>query len=151
MTAIVHADFTLERSYPASPARVCDALTDNDARYRWFFSASGFTILAIDPPAAVVNGATEHSRFSRPDTGVELTNDTTWLDVAPERLIFAYAMTLAGAPLSSSLVTITLHPEGNGTRMRFTEQGAYLLGSERGRAEGTGGMLDRLGQELARN
>ena len=150
MTAIVHADFTLERSFPASPARVHDALTDKEARYRWFFAASGFTILAIESPAAVVNGATEHSRFAPPDTGVELTNDTTWLDVAPERLIFAYAMTLAGAPLSSSLVTITLQPEGNGTRMRFTEQGAYQQGSDRGRAEGSRGMLDRLGREIAR-
>jgi uncharacterized protein YndB with AHSA1/START domain len=150
MTAIVHAEFTLEHQYPASPARVRMALTDKDARSRWFFSASGFTINAIDPPEAVAPGATEHSRFSRPGTGIELTNDTTWLDVADHRLIFAYAMTVAGQPLSSSLVTITLAPEGGGTLMRFTEQGAYLQGSEKGREEGTIGMLERLGEELAR-
>lgn len=150
MTNVVHADFTLERSYPASPARVHMALTDKDARYRWFFAASGFTIDAIEPPGTVVNGATERSRFSRPGTGIELTNDTTWLDFADDRLIFAYAMTVSGQPLSSSLVTITLAPEGSGTRMRFTEQGAYLQGSEKGREEGTVGMLERLGEELAR-
>lgn len=152
MTDIVHADFTLTRHYPAAPGRVHRALTDSDARLRWLIASDGFTMREYAPPANIVPGAQEHSRFSPPGAeDVELTNDTTWLDIEPDRLIFAYAMTLDGEALSSSLVTITLAPQDGGTLMRFTEQGAYLNGSFDGREDGTRGLLDALEQDLARH
>jgi uncharacterized protein YndB with AHSA1/START domain len=44
----------------------------------------------------------------------------------------------------------TFRPEGSGTRMVFTEQGAFLDGHEmpRQREHGMGGLLDSLGQWL---
>jgi uncharacterized protein YndB with AHSA1/START domain len=80
-----------------------------------------------------------------------ITNDSIYLDVVEnERVIFAYAMTMDGAPLSSSLATVEFRPEGKGTRLVFTEQGAYLDGNVDGRKEGTLQLLETLAVEVAR-
>jgi len=150
MTAITHATFFLERVYDATPARVFHAFTDPAARLRWFFKADSWTIHAHTGGELAV-GAQESSRFSPPGASVLITNDSIYLDVAPnERVIFAYAMTINDAPLSSSLATVEFRPEGKGTRLVFTEQGAYLDGNVAGREEGTREMLETLAAEVAR-
>jgi uncharacterized protein YndB with AHSA1/START domain len=149
-SALTHATFCVERVYDAAPARVFHAFTDKAARMRWFFKTDSWTLHAHSGGELGV-GKTESSRFSPPGADVIITNDSTYLDVAPdERLIFAYAMTLGGAPLSSSLSTVEFKPEGKGTRIVFTEQGVYLDGNVPGRIEGTEGLLTTLGEELAR-
>jgi hypothetical protein len=54
--------------------------------------------------------------------------------------------------ISESLATLELTPEGGRTRLRITEQGAFLDGFDgaRSREEGTAILLDRVGQALAR-
>ena len=150
MTAITHATFFLERVYDATPARVFHAFTDPEARLRWFFKADSWSIHAHTGGELAI-GAQESSRFSPPGASVLITNDSIYLDVAPnERVIFAYAMTISDAPLSSSLATVEFRPEGKGTRLVFTEQGAYLDGNVAGREDGTREMLETLAAEVAR-
>ena len=149
-SALTHATFCVERVYDAPPARVFHAFTDLDARMRWFFKTDSWSLHDHSGGELGV-GKTESSRFSPPGVDVIITNDSIYLDVVPgERVIFAYAMTLAGAPLSSSLSTAEFKPEGKGTRLIFTEQGVYLDGNVSGRTEGTEQMLVTLGAELAR-
>jgi uncharacterized protein YndB with AHSA1/START domain len=150
-SALTHATFCVERVYDASPARVFHAFTDLEARMRWFFKTDSWSLHAHSGGELGV-GKTESSRFSPPGADVVITNDSIYLDVVlNERLIFAYAMTLAGAPLSSSLSTVEFLAEGKGTRLVFTEQGVYLDGNVAGRIEGTeSGVLGALGEELAR-
>jgi uncharacterized protein YndB with AHSA1/START domain len=149
-SALTHATFCVERVYDASPARVFHAFTDRDARMRWFFRVHDWTLHAHSGGALGV-GEAESSRFSPPGADVVITNDSLYLDVVPnERVIFAYAMTLGGAPLSSSLSTVEFRPEGKGARIVFTEQGVYLDGNVDGRIEGTEGLLVRLDEELGR-
>jgi uncharacterized protein YndB with AHSA1/START domain len=146
-SALTHATFCVERVYDASPARVFHAFTDRDARMRWFFRVHDWTLHAHSGGALGV-GEAESSRFSPPGADVVITNDSLYLDVVPnERVIFAYAMTLGGAPLSSSLSTVEFRPEGKGARIVFTEQGVYLDGNVDGRIEGTEGLLVRLDEE----
>ncbi|MDP1631790.1 MAG: SRPBCC family protein [Caulobacter sp.] len=150
--AVTHATFCLERVYDAPPARVFHAFTDPQARRRWFFKTDSWTLHAHSGGDLAV-GAVESSRFSPPGASVLITNDSTYLDiVADARLVFAYAMTLAGAPLSASLATVEIRPEGGGARLIFTEQGAYFDGpdSVAGREEGTRQMLETLANEIAR-
>lgn len=150
MTAITHATFCLERVYDAAPARVFHAFTDPAARMRWFFKTDSWSLHAHSGGELAI-GAQESSRFSPPGATVLITNDSIYLDVVEnERLIFAYSMTLGGAPLSSSLATVELRAEGKGTRLVFTEQGAYLDGNVAGREEGTREMLESLAEEVAR-
>ena len=149
-SALTHATFCVERVYDAPPARVFHAFTDRDARMRWFFKTDSWSLHEHSGGELGV-GKTESSRFSPPGAEVIITNDSVYLDVVPnERVIFAYAMTLAGAPLSSSLSTVEFRTEGKGTRLVFTEQGVYLDGNVSGRIEGTEAMLVTLGEELAR-
>jgi len=60
-------------------------------------------------------------------------------------------MFLDGTRISVSLATVEFTAAGDsGTHMVFTEQGAFLDGQESParRAEGMGGLLDALGEEL---
>ena len=52
--------------------------------------------------------------------------------------------------MSTSLTTVQLFPAEGGTRMVFTEQGAFFDGLDdpAGREHGTGGLLDALGGVL---
>ena len=54
--------------------------------------------------------------------------------------------------ISVSLATVEFKPEGDGTRLIFTEQGAFLDGYDEPaqREHGTGELLDALGAELRR-
>jgi hypothetical protein len=57
-------------------------------------------------------------------------------------------MFVAGSLISVTLATMDLAPAGRGTRLRYTEQGAYLDGnpeSPAGRKRGTSWHLDNLG------
>lgn len=146
---IKHASFTLERRYAAPPSKVFAAFAHSEARRKWLVFADGWTIHEYRPAEPTVAGAVEFSRFSPPGADVVLTNATTWLHVdAHNTLIYAYHMTLADGPLSSSLVTITFTPEGGGTRLELTEQGAYFDGNIVGREEGTRALLDEVEKVL---
>ena len=52
--------------------------------------------------------------------------------------------------ISVSVATAEFRPERDGTRLVFTEQGAFLDGHElpRQREQGMGGLLDSLGRWL---
>ena len=54
--------------------------------------------------------------------------------------------------MSTSLGTVELKAEGDGTRLLYTEQGAFLdgLDSPEQREQGTRSLFDALGEELSR-
>ncbi len=74
-------------------------------------------------------------------------------DIVPDqRIITSYEMRFDDKRISVSLATVELEPAGTGTRLTYTEQGAYLDGyDDAGKREhGTRGLLDQLGAALAR-
>lgn len=146
--AVTHASFTIERSYTASPARVFAAFADPAQKRRWLAEGEGWEVEEFDVDFRV--GGHERGRF-RYQGGPPITNDTVYQIIQPdERIILAYAMTIDGAPLSGSLLTIEFVPEGSGTRLVFTEQGAYLDGKDGPvhREEGSRELLEKLAAEL---
>jgi uncharacterized protein YndB with AHSA1/START domain len=71
--------------------------------------------------------------------------------VENERIIYSYEMLLNGERMSVSLTTVELEPDGDGTLLTLTEQGAFFTGSPEsdgaqvaGCKEGTGELLDAL-------
>jgi uncharacterized protein YndB with AHSA1/START domain len=147
-TAVTHTSFTIERSYTASPARVFAAFADPAQKRRWLAEGEGWEVEEFDVDFRV--GGHERGRF-RYQGGPPITNDTVYQIIQPdERIILAYAMTIDGAPLSGSLLTIEFVPEGSGTRLVFTEQGAYLDGKDGPvhREEGSRELLEKLAAEL---
>jgi uncharacterized protein YndB with AHSA1/START domain len=149
--SVTHATFCCERVYDAAPARVFHAFTDAEARRRWFFQADAWALHRHSGGETAV-GAVESSAFSPPGADMVITNDSVYLDVVENaRLVFAYQMTIAGKRISASLATAEFRAEGKGTRLVFTEQGAYFddPGQVAGREEGTRELLEALAAELA--
>lgn len=148
MTDLAHHTFTVERVYPQSPAKVFRAHADAAAKRRWFAESTGFVIdsYSMDFKA----GGWERTRFRYGEDGPPMTNDGVYFEIVEnERIVFAYAMTIGGAPLSTSLATIELHPEGTGTRLVYTEQIVHYGEQDiEGRKEGTRDLFERLAAEL---
>lgn len=145
---VIHKSFTIERTYPTSALRVFRAHADPEKKRRWFAEGEGFVVDSYSMDFRV--GGFERCRF-RPTGGAPMTFDGVFLDIVEnERIVFAYSMTLGGAPLSSSLSTIELSPAPSGTLLKFTEHTAFLDGNDgsAGRREGSLGLLEALAKEL---
>jgi uncharacterized protein YndB with AHSA1/START domain len=148
--SVTHAAFVVERSYPASPARVFAAWADPAAKARWFASPEEWGRDEFELAFRV--GGREVSRGGPPGGPVH-TYEAHYQDIVPiERIVYSYSMSLDQTLISVSLATVELKPEAAGTRLVLTEQGAYLDGyDDTGQRErGTGELLDALGAELRR-
>lgn len=145
---VIHHGFTIERTYPKPRDRVFRALSDPAKKRRWFAESEGFVIDSYTLDFQV--GGFERTRFRFGD-GPPMTNDCVYLDIAEnERVVFAYAMTIGGAPMSSSLGTMELVAHPTGTTLRYTEHTAYVDGRDGGedRKQGTLELFERLAREL---
>jgi uncharacterized protein YndB with AHSA1/START domain len=148
--SVTHATFTIERAYDATPARVFQAFADPAAKRRWFAEGEGWTVEQFDVDFRV--GGHERGRF-RFKGGPLIANDTKYEDIVPdERIIIAYTMTIGDNRISASLATMEFKPAGSGTRLVFTEQGAFLDGHDNvtQREKGTRELLEALALELKR-
>ena len=144
---VAHGSFSIERAYPASPERVFDAFRDPVKKRRWFAEGAGCEVFQFDVDFRV--GGSETSRFSF--GGPEITNDTQYQDIIDgRRIVITYRMTIGGKPLSVSLATMEFFPDGKGTRVTYTEQGAYFDSADSipGREHGCTGLFERLAEEL---
>lgn len=145
--SVNHATFVVERTYDASPARVFSAWADPTAKARWF-GAPGESGAEFELDFRV--GGREVNRGTAPGGGTYAV-EARYQDIVPdERIVYTYDMHLDGRRISVSLGTVQLAPEGERTRLTYTEQGAFLdgLDTPEAREQGTGGLLDALGEEL---
>jgi uncharacterized protein YndB with AHSA1/START domain len=124
-----HSTFTIERNYEASPARVFAAWADANAKGQWF-GPSGETGHELD----FREGGREHFE--------DIVRD--------ERIVYTYNMRRDGVRMSVSVTTVELLAAGEGTHLRYTEQGVYLDGEDTPelREHGTKELLDKLGEAL---
>jgi len=148
--SIVFDTFAIERTYKASPARVFEAWRDPEKKRRWFAEGKGFVIDSYELDFR--EGAFERTRFRFGD-GPPITNDTVFHDIVPsERIVASYGMTRDGKRFSVSLATVELEPHGTGTRLRYTEQGAYFESggpdASAHRREGCVELLEALAREV---
>ncbi len=140
---IEHTTFVIERELPGNPRHAFRFWSDPDLKQRWSGCHTDWTVL--DDRFDFRPGGLEAKHWRAPD-GMELTFQAFYLDIVPgERIIYAYEMSMNGARLSASLVTIELAPSGARTRMKFTEQAVFLApGDRQQRLQGTQESLDRL-------
>ena len=142
-----HGTIRLERRYKASPARVFAAWAEPKARAKW--DVPGRWVIA-DQTFDFREGGREVKRFG-PKGDPRLVADTLYLDIVPQRrIVFSYSMTSRGTPISVSLTTVELSPDGERTRLLLTEQVAFLDGNDNAanREEGLASMLDKIGETL---
>ncbi|HEY8771118.1 MAG TPA: SRPBCC family protein [Thermoleophilaceae bacterium] len=148
--SVTHATFVIERSYDASPARVFAAFADPAAKRRWFTNPE-----APEPVEHELDFRVGGSEINRggPPGGPTYSFEARYQDIVPDqRIVSTYEMQMNETRISVSVATVELKPEGTGTLLVYTEQGAFLDGhdSAQSREQGTGGLLDTLGKELAR-
>jgi uncharacterized protein YndB with AHSA1/START domain len=147
--SIIHADFTIERQYDTTPSQTFSAFSDAELKGAWFavpanwensvweldFRVGGGEVNSGGPAGSPVH--TFRSRY----------HDI----VADERIVFAYDLLVDERLMSTSLTTVELFATEGGTRLLFTEQGAFFDGLDdpAEREHGTGKLLDALGEHLA--
>jgi uncharacterized protein YndB with AHSA1/START domain len=148
--SVNHTTFIVERHYPAAPSRVFSAWASKDAKAVW-----------MDDPDFKSDGTESemdfriggHERFGglTPE-GTSYRYDATYYDIVPDqRIVYSYEMYSGDDRMSVSLATVQITPDGDGTHLTYTEQGAFLDGIDKpeSREEGTAWLLDNLGTYLA--
>ena len=149
--SVVHAVFTLERTYDAPVERVYRALSDEAAKAKWFGGSDG-QWRQIERSMDFRVGGRERVK-GRWESGVVSTFDAVYHDIVPnERIVYTYEMQLDEKKISVSLATMQIKPAGPGrTTLKVTEQGAFLDGYDDAgsRERGTAFLLDKLGASLA--
>jgi uncharacterized protein YndB with AHSA1/START domain len=148
--SVSYGQFTLARTYDAPVERVWRALSDAEAKARWFGGAAG-EWSEIERAMNFSVGGAERVK-GRWSNGVVSAFDAVYHDIVPEaRIVYSYAMHLNEAKISVSLATMELEREGPGrTTLKVTEHGAFLDGydDDGSRKRGTGFLLDKLGASL---
>src|SRR4029077_4759012 len=123
-SAVVHDSFTIERTYPAPPARVFAAGASQDAKSQWLGEAEGGT--TSDHSLGFTVGGREHLTVKTPN-GSTYTFDAVYQDIVDgTRIVWSYDMTVDGRRMSVSLGTVQIAAAGGGTRLTLTEQGVFL-------------------------
>ena len=141
-----HATFVIERTYDATPSRVFAAWADKSAKGQWFGPPEGGGELELDFRI----GGREH--FEASVGGALYSYDALYEDiVSDERIIYTYNMHRDGTRMSVSVSTVEMLAAGEGTEVRYTEQGVFLDGIDtpQAREHGTVELLDKLGEALA--
>jgi uncharacterized protein YndB with AHSA1/START domain len=147
--SVTHADFTIERHYACTPQRTFSAFSDPELKRQWFANPGNwpdaeweleFRVGGGEVSSGGSPGGTHHAFKSRFHDIVE-----------NERIVFAYDLLLDDQLVSVSLTTVEFVPDGDGTRLVLTEQGAFFDGLEdpAEREHGTGKLLDALARFLA--
>ena len=146
-----HATFVIERTYPVSVEAVWHALSDNDERDQWFGAGDAFDVQEKTHEFRVGGHGTEEGQWHG---GPRSRFNSVYTDIVDlQRIVFTYDMWVEERHMSTSLTTIVLEPDGDHTRLTYTEQGVHYdgLDSPEGREEGTKGLLDQLGACLIRD
>jgi len=141
-----HSTFVIERDYDAAPARVFAAWADVNAKGQWFGPGD-----EQEHELEFREGGREH--FEAAVNGAVYSYDALYEDIVrDERIVYTYNMHRDGARMSVSVTTVELLTDGDGTHLRYTEQGVFLDGEDtpEAREHGTNALLDKLGKALAR-
>ncbi len=146
--SVIHSTFVIERVYAAAPKKVYFALSDAEAKKRWF----------VDPDNPMPSSHEMDFRVGGKETNAGCPSDgqmhfynAVYQDIVPnQRIVYSYELLFGETRVSVSLATIELIAEGRGTRLVLTEQGAFFDGIDTPatREHGTGELLDALGAAL---
>lgn len=135
MTKTTHASFVIERHYSAAPPRVFAAWADPVAKRSWFVEGEGWDVLSYEVDFR--EGGREKSTYDF-RRGEEIfgektafSNETALNEIVEnERIVFTYSMARNGVRFSVSLATVEIKPADKGSRLIFTEHGAFFEGGD---------------------
>ena len=145
-----HAIFTIERTFKAAPKRVFAAWATAEGKAAWFGGPAGDSVEEIRE-FDFREGGSDRLRGRWNNGRISDYKSTYWEIIPEKRIVYAYEMFMNDSfRMSVSLATIEFAPEGTGTKMTLTEQGAFLEpfdpeGDDAGgREHGTNWLMDKL-------
>ena len=147
--SVTHGMFCLERTYDAPPARVFAAFATEEGKSGLLPDLDDL----VDQVhrAFVFRVGVKEALEGKWKTGMVSRFDATYYDIKDgERIVYVYEMTINGTKISTSLATVEFAADGAGTRLKVTEQGAFLDGYDDAgsREKGTVALLERLREGL---
>ena len=143
-----HATVVMERHLASPPHRVFAAWSDPDERRIWDLPENGWVVAEHEHDFRV--GGMERTRFGPPGNPRYMSFGH-FLDIEPDaRIISAGTMHDNDVRMTSTLATVELYADGEGTRLFLTDQSAFY-GDEapEGRSGGWGTIISRLEKYLA--
>jgi len=151
--SVVHAGFTITRSWPQPPEKVFHAFANEQAKAKWFGGPPGWQ--QHEKRFDFREGGKEYLS-GRHANGTVSAFDCTYHDIVPPadggdgRIIYSYVMHLDGRKISVSQAAIEIKADGAGTKLVLTEYGDYLDGYDDAgsREHGTNWLMDNLGNSL---
>ncbi|NGM14089.1 SRPBCC domain-containing protein [Verrucosispora sioxanthis] len=122
-----HDTFTISRHLDASPDEVFTAFADTTVRRRWFRLPGHAASYEHD--FRVGGGETARSTYTGLDTAPErLEYRSRYIDIARiHRIVYGYEAIVDDELRWTSLVTVQLDAETDGTRLHWTEQAAFVM------------------------
>jgi uncharacterized protein YndB with AHSA1/START domain len=146
--SVTHAEFSIERNYDCAPHQAFCSFSDPELKRQWFANPGDWPNAVWELDFRVGGG--EVSGGGKSGGRQNLFRSTYHDIVEDERIVFAYDLLHDERLVSVSLTTVEFFGEEGGTRLLFTEQGAFFdgPGAPAEREHGTGRLLDRLGKVL---
>jgi uncharacterized protein YndB with AHSA1/START domain len=151
---VVHNTFVVERKFPQPAAVVFEAFSDPAKAKRWHAAdgSSDVVEFALDFREGGMERMVYKMGPQTPFPGVPLENEGRYQEIVTnERIVMASTMKIGGRRISVTQVTFELLPDGDGTELILTHQGAFLPGSDgpKMREAGWNTILDRIQAVLA--
>jgi uncharacterized protein YndB with AHSA1/START domain len=142
--SVTNATFVIEREYKATPAKVFAAFANRDSKVKWFGGPDEWEKSNLQLDFRI--GGKESVSGGPPSGVVHSYNAEYWEITENERIVSSYEMHLDKQRISVSLATIEFKPNGAGTKLVLTEQGAFLDGYDDAgeRERGTKALLGQL-------
>jgi uncharacterized protein YndB with AHSA1/START domain len=148
--SVSHATFVIERAYKAAPAKVFAAFANPKSKAQWFVGPDDWE--KSDHKLDFRLGGKESVSGGPPGGPVHYYNAAIWDIVEGERIVTCYEMRLDKTRISVSLGATEIKPDGAGSKLIYTEQGAFLDGYDDAgeRERGTQELFTQLERWLAR-
>ena len=151
MSSTQHGTFTIERNLDFPLSMVFNAWADPKAKARWFATPVECTDIIREQNFRI--GGRDRFKATWPGGRTSEFTSEYW-DIVPDaRIVYVYEMHMNDKKISVSLATIEFRPQGKGTKMILTEQGAFLDGYDDAgsRERGTIGLMDQFEASLRAN